>query len=147
MEASRTRIVEGASQRVLRLEEEAQAFEVKSHRAILEARKFEARAARLAVKEKRLRGRALAHMSRSKSILERARAMLREEQAVDKEIKFEKSHQRSFEAEAMRQRAKAIDSQAAQFQIAAQDRMRKSSEFRGEAKRLFLEAETAKASI
>ena len=145
MEASRTRIVEGASQRVLRLEEEAHAFDVKAHRAILEARKFEARAARLAVKEKRLRKKALVHVSRTKSIVERARSMLREERAVDKEIKFEKSHQRSFEAEALRQRAKAIDSQAAQCRIAAQDRMRKSTEFRVEAKRLFLEAEAAKA--
>src|SRR2546425_4034771 len=119
MQALRTRIVEDGYQRVLRLLEEAHGFEVRAHRAILEARKFEAKAARLALKEKRLRGKASARVNRSHVVGERAIAMLYEEQAVDKELKIEKTHQLTFEAEAFRQRAKAVDSQAQQLRIAA----------------------------
>jgi len=147
MEALRTRIVEDGYQRVLRLLEEAHGFEVRAHRAILEARKFEAKAARLALKEKRLRGRASARVSRSNSIGDRVWWMRREEQAVDKELKLEKSHQLTFEAEALRQRAKAVDSQGAQLLINARGKMRESTEFLVEAKRLFLEAEAAKAAV
>ncbi|TLZ54062.1 MAG: hypothetical protein E6K17_08645 [Methanobacteriota archaeon] len=147
MEAARTRIVEDPYQRVLRLLEEAHGFEVRAHRAILEARKFEAKAARLALKEKRLRGKASAHVSHPHSIGDLAWWTVREEQAVDKELKLEKSHQLTFEAEALRQRAKAVDSQAAQLLISARGKMRESTEFLVEAKRLFLEAEAAKASV
>src|SRR6267143_483593 len=119
MEAARPRIVEDPYGRVLRIQEEAHAFEVKAHQAILEARRFEAKAARLALKEKRLRGKATARVGRSHSVGERATAKRYEEQAVD--------------------------SQAEQLRIAARGKMRESSEFLVEAKRLFLEAEAAKA--
>ena len=147
MEADRPRIVEEPNQRVLRLQEEAHSFTVKAHRAILAARRLEAKAARLALKEKKLRGKASARVARSSSIGDRASALLHEEQAVDKELKIERSHQLMFEAEALRQRAKAVDSRAAQLVIAARGKLRTSSDFLVEAKRLFLEAEATKASI
>ncbi len=73
--------------------------------------------------------------------------MLHEDQAVDEELKLEKSHQLTFEAEALRQKAKAVDSQAEQLRIAARGKMRECSEFLVQAKRLFLEAGAAKASV
>ena len=147
MEADRPRTVEEPHQRVLRLQEEAHGFTVKGHRAILAARRLEAKAARLALKEKKLRGKASARVARSSSIGDRASALLHEEQAVDKELKIERSHQLMFEAEALRQRAKAVDSRAAQLVVAARGKLRTSSDFLVEAKRLFLEAEATKASI
>ena len=147
MKVPRARITEDPYQRVLRLLEEAHGFEVKAHRAILEARKFEAKAARLALKEKRLRSRATSRVNRSHSVGDRATAMLHEKQAVHKELRIEKTHQLAFEAEAFRQRAKAVDSQAEQHRIAARGKMRESSDLLVEAKRLFLEAEVAKAAV
>src|SRR3989442_1705679 len=141
------RLVEDPYKRVLRLQEEAHGWEVKAHRAVLEARKFEARAARLALKEKRLRGKASARTARSQTIGERAVMMLHDVDAFDKEMKVQKSHQLTFEAEALRARAEAIDSEAEQLRIAAREKLTESVKFQSEAKRTHLEAEAAKTLL